>query len=90
LYGVNYFGLGVTFWTSSVMAACCIGPLVLILAVPLLRHADPGAAFPVVFSAGQVASLPSFLIVTKWMFVAAWSAYAAITLEVQNVTPRPK
>jgi len=77
LYGVNYFGLGVTFWTSSVMAACCIGPLVLILAVPLLRHADPGAAFPVVFSAGQVASLPSFLIVTKWMFVAAWSAYAA-------------
>ncbi len=78
LYIVNYFGLRPGVWSSLVMAVCSITPLAVIALAPFVRprlfHSE--FVFPLTPLHGSWTSGSSWLLMMKWMFVAAWSAYA--------------
>ena len=78
LYVVNYFGLKPGVWSSVVMAACSLAPLSVIAFSPIFRHSLFHAMymFPFVPLHGSWHSGASWMLMFKWMFVAAWSAYA--------------
>jgi amino acid transporter len=78
LYIVNYFGIKPGVWSSAVMAICSLAPLTVIALSPIFRHSLFHAmyVFPFVPLHGSWHSSHSWLLVIKWMFVAAWSAYA--------------
>jgi amino acid transporter len=77
LYTVNYFGPAVLFWVSSVMAACALGPLLLILANSPVHAVAWRALFEGLSLSGGGFQTSTVLVLAKWMFVATWSAYAA-------------
>jgi amino acid transporter len=78
LYAVNYFGLRPGVWSSLAMAVFSVTPLAVIALSPLVRphlfHSE--YVFPLTPLHGSWASGGSWLLMIKWMFVAAWSAYA--------------
>jgi amino acid transporter len=78
LYAANYFGLSFLFWTSSVLAVCALGPLLLILVVPLLEDgAWRAVRFEAMVPHHAWYSAPALALLAKWMFVATWSSYGA-------------
>jgi len=77
LYASNYVGLKPGVWSSTVMAICAIFPMVVIIASPIFVHSLFKAAnvFPFVPLNGSWTSHASWMLMTKWAFVALWCAY---------------
>jgi amino acid transporter len=78
LYAVNYMGLRPGVWSSLAMAVLSITPLAVIAFSPIIRPAlfHSEYVFPLTPLHGSWTSGASWLLMIKWMFVAAWSAYA--------------
>lgn len=78
LYFLNYFGLKPGVWSSFVMAVCSLVPLCVIAFSPIFRPGlfHPHYVFPITPLNGSWHSGASWMVMIKWMFVAAWSAYA--------------
>ena len=78
LYIVNYFGLKPGVWSSVVMAVCSAVPFAVIVLSPIFRHSLFHAmyVFPFMPRNGSWHSGDSWMLMFKWMFVAAWSGYA--------------
>jgi amino acid transporter len=78
LYAVNYFGLRPGVWSSMAMAVFSITPLAVIAFAPFVHpslfHSE--YVFPLTPLHGSWGSGASWALMIKWMFVAAWSAYA--------------
>lgn len=77
LYASNYFGLKPGVWSSTVMAVCAIAPMMVIILSPaFMPHLFHAAnVFPFVPLSGSWTSSKSMALITKWLFVALWSAY---------------
>jgi amino acid transporter len=77
LYASNYVGLKPGVWSSTVMAICSIGPLVVVTVspafLPHLFHAHN--IFPFVPLGGSWHSKASWTLISQYLFVALWSAY---------------
>jgi amino acid transporter len=78
LYVVNYFGLKPGVWSSIAMAVFSLLPLSAIALSPMFRPSLFHTEYvsPFVPLHGSWSSGASWLLLVKWMFVAAWSAYA--------------
>jgi len=91
IYIVNYYGLKPGVWMSVTMAVCAVVPLLVIALSPIV---SPGLfiasnVFPMVPPDGAWTSAGSMELVVKWLFVAAWSAYAfesasSVVAEMRN------
>ncbi len=79
LYAANWFGLRLSVWTSGAMALCALPPLVVIMAMPLFRPSmwNGHNLWPLLPDGMTWLSVPAVLLLSKWMFVAAWSSYGA-------------
>jgi amino acid transporter len=78
LYAMNYFGLKAGVWSSVAMAVLSLAPLTVVALSPIFRPSLFHANFvsPFVPLKGSWSSGTSWMLMIKWMFVAAWSAYA--------------
>jgi amino acid transporter len=78
LYVVNAFGLKVGVWSSIVMAACSVVPLMIIALSPIvdrsLFHWSNLQPFQPLH--GSWTSVSSLMLMAKMIFLAVWSAYA--------------
>lgn len=86
LYALNYFGLKLSTWTSSVMALFAFVPLLVIVALPLFRsELWQIANFAPFLPEGRTwQSHGTLLLVAKWMFVAVWSSYGGEMVATMN------
>lgn len=78
MFVLNYFGLRTGIVTSVIMGVCAVGPLTVIALSPVYREGLFKAAevLPILPPNGDWFSQESILLLFKWLFVGAWSAYA--------------
>lgn len=78
MFVLNYFGLRMGVVTSAIMGICAIVPLTLIALSPLFREGlfQMSNILPMEPAGGSWTSATSWMLLAKWAFVGAWSAYA--------------
>jgi amino acid transporter len=79
LYGLNGMGLRVSMRAAAVVAVIALVPLAVILVGALLQPSllDLGRLAPVTLGHASLLELDGWLLLAKWTFVVAWSAYGA-------------